>query len=37
LKASDITSIDISTFVNGIYYFSINQNGKTWTEKIIKE
>jgi len=36
-KMSNSTSIDITNFVNGIYFLVIRQNGKNWSTKIVKK
>jgi hypothetical protein len=36
LDNSNRCSIDLSTLNNGIYFIRIEQDGKTWTEKILK-
>jgi hypothetical protein len=36
LDNSNRCSIDLSTLNNGVYFIRIEQDGKTWTEKILK-
>ena len=37
LRTNSNTSIDISSFTNGIYFLKVKQNDRSWTTKIVKE